>query len=163
MLKLATQPKLFQEIRKDFSTLPSLDNLKFWLIKRQFAPDAAEKAGKTYLATMRLVDGGVEAYDSSELQSDEPNMTQAQPSPQTKRSPVMPDATISAAGERLQEIFNLDEGSVVLTYPAALSAESYQDLADYLALFLRKAKRNADAVRRFNDTVGDTRDDDVFK
>jgi hypothetical protein len=41
MLKLATQPKLFQEIRKDFPTVPSADNLKFWLVKRQFASDAA--------------------------------------------------------------------------------------------------------------------------
>jgi hypothetical protein len=44
----------------------------------------------------------------------------------------------------LQEIFNLDEGSVVLTYPASMSAQSYQDLADYLELFLRKAKRRAE-------------------
>jgi hypothetical protein len=52
-------------------------------------------------------------------------------------------ATISRGGDRLQEIFNLDEGSVVLTYPASLSAQSYQDLSDYLELFLRKAKRRA--------------------
>jgi hypothetical protein len=47
-------------------------------------------------------------------------------------------------GDALQEIFNLDEGSVILTYPASRSPQSYQDLSDYLELFLRKAKRGAE-------------------
>jgi hypothetical protein len=56
--RLANRPPLFQEIRKEFpDTLPSEDNLKFALIKRQFTPDAAEKAAKSYLATMNLAAG----------------------------------------------------------------------------------------------------------
>jgi hypothetical protein len=47
-------------------------------------------------------------------------------------------------GDVLQEVFNLDEGPVTLTFPASLSAESYADLKDHLDLFLRKAKRQAD-------------------
>ena len=89
MLKLATQPKLFQEIRKDFPTVPSADNLKFWLVKRQFASDAAEKAAKTYLATMRLVEGGTQAYDSSESDNNEDEHMQPQTqttAPQNKGS-----------------------------------------------------------------------------
>jgi len=34
--------------------------------------------------------------------------------------------------------------TVILTYPASLSPQSYQDLSDYLELFLRKAKRRAE-------------------
>jgi hypothetical protein len=91
MLKLATQPKLFQEIRKDFPSPPSPDNLKFWLVKRQFASDAAEKATKTYLATMRLVDGGPQAYDSSETEADEDEPMQPRPAtraPQVEHVPA---------------------------------------------------------------------------
>jgi hypothetical protein len=33
----------------------------------------------------------------------------------------------------------------VLTYPASMSAESYQDLADHLEIFLRKDKRRSSA------------------
>lgn len=40
----------------------------------------------------------------------------------------------------------LEEGAVTLTFPAELSATSYQDLADHLELFLRKAKRKADRM-----------------
>jgi hypothetical protein len=59
----------------------------------------------------------------------------------------------------LQEVFNLDEGPVTLTFPASLSAESYQDLSDYLSLLLRKAKRNADAIRQFDEMIGKTGDE----
>jgi hypothetical protein len=66
-------------------------------------------------------------------------------SPAAERLLAATPATIR--GDVLQEIFNLDEGSVVLTYPAALSAQSYQDLSDYLELFLRKAKRRAEKAK----------------
>jgi hypothetical protein len=45
----------------------------------------------------------------------------------------------------LQEVFTLTEGPVTLTFPEALSGASYEDLKDYFDLFLRKAKRRADA------------------
>jgi hypothetical protein len=45
----------------------------------------------------------------------------------------------------LQEVFNLEEGPVTLTFPVELSPESYQDLSDHLAIFLRKAKRRAES------------------
>lgn len=54
----------------------------------------------------------------------------------------------------LQEVFNLDEGPVTLSFPATMSPESYQDLSDYLALFLRKAKRNADVARLIDEVTG---------
>src|SRR5579859_3549884 len=47
-------------------------------------------------------------------------------------------------GDVLQEVFNFDEGPVILTFPAHLSADNNADLKDHLGLFLRKAKRQAD-------------------
>jgi hypothetical protein len=43
----------------------------------------------------------------------------------------------------LEETFNLDEGPVTLTFPAALSEDSYSDLEAQFELFLRRAKRRA--------------------
>jgi hypothetical protein len=43
----------------------------------------------------------------------------------------------------LQEIFNLDEGPVTLSFPSDLSQDSYEDLKDQLELFLRRAQRRA--------------------
>lgn len=69
--RLGWRPSLFQELRKDFpDTLPSLDNLKFTLIKRQFTPDAAEKAAKSYLATVNLVSGIPDAYTGADDDED---------------------------------------------------------------------------------------------
>ena len=43
----------------------------------------------------------------------------------------------------LQEVFNLDEGPVTLSFPADLSPESYEDLKDQLELILRRAQRRS--------------------
>jgi Plant specific mitochondrial import receptor subunit TOM20 len=55
----------------------------------------------------------------------------------------------------MQEVFNLDEGPVTLSVPANMSAQSYEDLEDYLKLFLRKAKRRATAQEVFQDVYGE--------
>jgi hypothetical protein len=151
--RLARRPKLFQDIQKDFPTRPSLENLKFWLIKRQFAPDAAEKAAKFYLTTLDLGEWGALDYDPENadhqgilatMRQEARTQTKLPPPP----SPLPPSSPPSPG--MLQEVFNLEEGPVTLTFPAVLSGESYQDLVDHLTIFMRKAKRRADveAARR---------------
>jgi len=44
-----------------------------------------------------------------------------------------------------REVFALDEGDIVLTFPENLSPASFHDLEGYLSLFLRKAQRRAGA------------------
>lgn len=58
----------------------------------------------------------------------------------------------------LQEVFNLDEGPVTLTFPAKMSVASYEDLEAHLQIFLRKAKRRADAAKFEAAQSGDTDD-----
>jgi hypothetical protein len=142
LARLAIRPKLFQDIQKDFPNRPSLENLKFWLIKRQFAPDAAEKAAKIYLATLDLVEWGGLDYEPENPGHQETLATmrheaQVQAKPPLQPAPQPP----SAKSGMLQEVFNLDEGPVTLTVPATLSEASYVDLADQFELFLRRAKR----------------------
>ncbi len=57
---------------------------------------------------------------------------------------VLPPDAPSAKGTR-REVFALDEGDVVLTFPENLSAASFYDLDGHLQLFLRKAQRRAGA------------------
>ena len=62
--RLALKPTLFQDIKKQFpTTLPSEQNLAFWLVQQGFTQEAAGKAAKNYLATMRLVYDGAPAYN----------------------------------------------------------------------------------------------------
>jgi len=69
--RLALKPTLFQELLKNFpDSMPSLENLKFSLVKRQFTPEAAEKAAKSYLATLNLVSGIPDEYNPPEDEED---------------------------------------------------------------------------------------------
>jgi chromosome condensin MukBEF complex kleisin-like MukF subunit len=42
-----------------------------------------------------------------------------------------------------QEAITLDEGDVVISFPENLSAQSFGDLKDHLALFIKKMQRRA--------------------
>jgi hypothetical protein len=139
--RLALKPSLFQDIRKDFpDSLPSEDNIKFWLIQRQFTEGAAGKAARSYLNTMRLAAGqNVEYNPASEEDEEDDEEVQTPPPMQHQKGRTPPPK----AG-MLEEVFTLDEGPVTLTFPASLSGESYQDLADHIAIFLRKAKRRSE-------------------
>ena len=144
--RLAMKPSLFAELRQEFQGLPSENNLRFWLIKRHFTPDAAGKAAEAYLNTMRLVGGEKGEYitppkeEACDMQPSAPESRALVAGWQKRVSPATTHGV-------LQEQFNLEEGPVTLSYPASLSAESFQDLSDHLELFLRKAKRRALAAK----------------
>lgn len=63
--QLAVKPPIFKEINAEYEGFPSEGNLRFFLIKKSYAPDAAGKAAQNYLATMRLVG----SLDSGEVES----------------------------------------------------------------------------------------------
>jgi hypothetical protein len=144
--RTALKPALFAELRKEFQGVPSENNLRFWLIKRHYTPEAAGKAAQTYLATMRLVGGDNGEYVTPPKE-EFPDM---QTSTESKAPSALGWTRSAASGSPrgvLQEVFNLEEGPVTLSFPAALSEESFQDLSDHLELFLRKAKRRALAAK----------------
>lgn len=63
-----------------------------------------------------------------------------------------PTLPLESDSQRLgtrKEVFALDEGDVVLTFPENLSAASFYDLEGHLGLFLRKAQRRAGAGSYF--------------
>jgi hypothetical protein len=152
--RLALKPTLFQELSQEFQGLPSESNLRFWLIKRHFTPDAAGKAAATYLSTMQLVPGSSEAYGAPPKQ-EETDMPQPAANQDVSWIAAASRPRLAQAGARapamLQEVFNLDEGPVTLTFPAYLSSESFGDLSDQLELFLRRAKRRAAAPKDAED------------
>jgi hypothetical protein len=155
MLRLATKSQLFQDLRKaNPAELPSEDNLRFQLIQRGFTEEAAGKAAKTFLTTMRLVFDESGTYNPAgepegfEMQPDNRNAAHKDtfghlgPMPEHLTRPV-------------QEKFILDEGEVTLIFPQRLSVASYQDLEDRLTLVLRGAKRRAEARERLRTALGD--------
>jgi hypothetical protein len=63
-----------------------------------------------------------------------------------------------APGTR-REVFALDEGDLIISYPDDLSLASYEDLETYFQLFLRKAKRKAAAKRLGHELDGNPPED----
>lgn len=63
-------------------------------------------------------------------------------------------ARTMAAGTK-EDVFSLDEGAVVLTWPERLSKASAEDLKDWLELIGRKIKRAVDADPPADDADGD--------
>jgi len=140
--RLALKPGLFQEISKEFATPPSNNNLRYWLVKRGFSPDGAEKAAKTYLATVAVVTLAERDYDLTSPFEEEDVMLNAEPSRTTLPSQRLHsggDPTPAANTRR--EVITLDQGEVTITFPENLSPDSFEDLKDHLQIFLRKLRR----------------------
>lgn len=140
LMRCATRPPLFKEIRSDFPDgPPSETNLNFWLVKRGYTGEAAGKAAQAYLTTMRLVGGTGEDYkppseppkvgDAVGLNIHNPPTQQPPPGLHADKGLVMRTA-----------VFNLPEGDVTLTYPAVLSEDSLNLLGHHLHLTVYQAK-----------------------
>jgi hypothetical protein len=150
--RLAFKPQVFQDIQKQFpASLPSEQNLSFWLVQQNFTQDAAGKAAKTFLATMRLVYGESGDYSVGpvveELAMPPPaqqlqDRASAQMLLDRVSTSIKPPA-MSPSATMLQEVFNLDEGPVTLTFPSNMTPASYDELDAALKLFLMRAKRRA--------------------
>lgn len=124
---------LFTDLRNEFpDTNPSLENLRFNLIKRGFTQAAAEKAAANYLSTVALVLGSPGGYNSAATNEEPSGMLQTP----THSKPSTPPALGIQRAD-----FPLAEGVARIEFPADMSPESYEDLDAWVKLVLRRAKR----------------------
>lgn len=139
---------LFSSLREEFGATASESNLVAQLQLKGFSKEGAAKSAKTYLSTMELVSRESGSYDASpevDLASEENEEELPVVDTNPKQPPVgetmKPYAPPPPSVDVRTEVFNLDDGRVVIEYPNELSVESYEDLSDYMELFLRKLKR----------------------
>ena len=162
LMEAAMEPPLFRELRERFQgvAIPRLDGGVTYLNRQGFNPTAVRPAAKAFLETMGYLEelgatdshgvalgGEAETVDDTKRTENAMNIERTTP----RAVPAIPQLKSSL----LQEVFNIDEGPVTLTFPARLSAASYEDLEDHLQIFLRKAKRRAEALRQANIESGD--------
>lgn len=144
--RCAFKPPIFNDIRASFETTPSEHNLRYHLAKKDYTAEAAGKAAKNYLATVRLVDEALSSYRPEEVEEDGAVEHEVAAHPVQQAALTAPRetpravATVAAPGMR-QAVFTLEEGDVTLTFPDNLSADSYAELSEYLAIFLRRSQR----------------------
>ncbi len=109
--RLALKPQLFVDIKKQFpATLPSEQNLAFWLVQQGYTQDAAGKAAKNYLTTMRLVYDESGAYNPGENVEDDmqTEATAGMSRPATPRTPAPPPEMKVVPGAPLRVVMNGD-------------------------------------------------------
>lgn len=139
MGRLALKPTLFSELRQAFpDSHPSIENLRFNLIQRKFTEEAAGKAAMNYLETMCLVSGVSGDYTASDTDKGGPPMHIQHGTSELKNRDIPPPA--KPGSERAE--FPLAEGVARVEFPSDMSAESYEDLEEWLKLVLRRAKRS---------------------
>jgi hypothetical protein len=162
----ALKPPLYRELATKFDTTPSEGVLRYTLIKMGYTPEAAAKAIPPYLATMSLVGESAGAYNLSRDELREERVTfpglgevdrrafeeaatmNARTPPEVVHHQAlsgmapMPAHMQQAPGTR-REVVSLDEGDVTITFPEALSPQSFEDLKDHLDLFVRKMQRRS--------------------
>jgi hypothetical protein len=149
-------PELFAELDERFPDGKASEQaIRSYLLTRKFIPGAADAAIRAYRDTKALVEAESQGYVGEEEQPSEkaPLMNEAAINAIRGAMPKPLPATPPKPG-MLQEVFNLDEGPVTLSFPSALSQESYEDLKDQLELFLRRAQRravSADITARYDD------------
>lgn len=154
----ALKPKIFLDLyaRWKESGLPSRANMVHTLIWDYKFPDedAARAFIKVFTQTADFARIFAQDQDDSPLAIDTNNTDYTQPS--VAKTPQVDRTTPSVAPQRhaipepqgghvKQDTFSLDEGLVVVQWPANLSKESFDDLVDYFALLQRKIRRTVEA------------------
>ncbi len=149
-LQCALKPPLFKDLHGKFESKPSDENVRFQLIQDGFTPEAAGKAVKIFLATMDVVSAWGEGYNphsQDEQQSEEGGSGSEEPGNQGFTGavkPPAPDQKPPKPGMK-QDIFTVDEGELVVQWPAELSKNSFEDIKDFLAILERKIQRTVNS------------------
>jgi hypothetical protein len=128
----ASRPELFVELDQRFGRGQASDGaIRAWLVTRGFIPPAAEAAVRAYRETKQLLEAEGDA-----------SLPAAPPPLQPETPEVVIEPPKAESGMR-RAVFGLAEGEVVITAPVFLSAESVNDLQDYLDVFMKRARREA--------------------
>lgn len=147
-------PALFSELVEAYPhSLPSDATLRNDLLHKGFNPSVITEVVSIFRSTMSLVaqEGAVYngAGDESPMKTaaERVEVNDAGVGSVAARPRTMAEAQQMAGGalirnEVRQDIFSLSEGPVTIQWPASLSAESYEDVADWLEIVKRKIGRS---------------------
>jgi len=144
IMDAAARPELFAELDKRYPDGKGSDAaIRSYLLTQKFIPQAADNALRSYRETRSLVEAECATYQPAS--AIEPDNIEVQAEPAQLIETAVAGAAVfpSAIGGVRRAVFDLSEGEVTITYPRDLSPESVSDLQDYLATFMKKARREA--------------------
>ncbi|MEM7059309.1 MAG: hypothetical protein AAF557_17125 [Pseudomonadota bacterium] len=148
----ANGPKLFAELNEKFEGhMPSEENLSAFLLRKGFLDRALSPVIRSFVKTMEFVRGEQAARE--ETTGPTSGLEYGQPSDKgvseisqlvevgALANPGQDNSSTDSSSLR-QDVFTVEEGSVTMIWPKKLSAESFEDISDWLEILLRKMKRS---------------------
>jgi hypothetical protein len=161
--RAAFLPKIHAELFTHWpDELPSNQNLRHYLlVAKKFNDNAVDD----FIKELRITADFAKVYtqrgaplNSTTTTSDDLATDNTQESnPGNKAAPIghtVQTSTLSVApltatnGQLRQDTFSLDEGQVILQWPANLSEHSYEDMKDWIELQMRKIRRGVQVATR---------------
>jgi hypothetical protein len=151
----AESPKIYADLLTKWPAheLPSDASLQFYLVKdRNFNPSTVVDFLKDFRATVAFarldeVPGSTRqesSLDGEPLRAEPVDLANAQPAAIAAAMANTARALPAPAPGVKQDVFSLDEGQVVLQWPAKMSATSFQDFKDWIDLQIRKIGRTVE-------------------
>ncbi len=138
--KAAMKPPLYAKILGDSGgSLPSDKTLCYQLIRDHgFSESRATDFIKEFQSTLAFA--GITEDDTLRNGSEDGEAASSGPQRSLDEKNALPNTSKARPGMN-QDTFTLDEGQVVLQWPASFSPENYEDLKDWLELMARRMKR----------------------
>ncbi len=162
ILRAAFRPALFAELRVEYGDKPpkSDDFLRAFLLKKGFVQSVVEIPIRTYRETMELVESaqavlgeasqgqgprtGYEEEDEEEGDSAGVSSAAlvAMPEPSAPAAPLALAAPQLQSADTVNDVYKLPGGrAFVLSWPAKITADEYEDFEAWISLLQRKLKR----------------------
>ena len=129
---------------------PSRGNLSSFLVRDGFLKSTAEVAIKSFENTLDFLDeirlelGDDGKTDEAEGGTPLPRGSNDPSASAAESGATHPaeDSSVSHNDEGIRtEVFAIDEGNVTITWPSELSADSFEDVSDWMTIILRKMER----------------------
>jgi hypothetical protein len=144
------RPALFRELLTEYKDgLPSDDTLRSNLLRRGFNPASIAEAVKNFRDTVSLESHHDSWYTDGEARDMHVSAADQMTARDSAAVQMNSVSHSNDSGKRTketaivrQDIFSLPEGQVTIQWPATMSDESYQDLADWLDILKRKIGRS---------------------
>jgi hypothetical protein len=152
----AMAPKINADIfsRWSPSELPSDQTLRFFLLRER---NFNESSVDGFITDLRKTVGVAKLELTGEISTKPDSSAEARIEDPSIKLDAQSQTKLGGAasftqGPMRQDVFSLDEGSVVLQWPANMSAASYEDFESWIQLQMRKIKRSIQATS--SDTQG---------
>ena len=154
ILRAAFRPALFSELRAEYGDKPpkSDDFLRAFLLKKGFVQSVVEIPIRTYRETMEMVESA-QAVLGEASQGLGPRAGYEEEEEGEDMAPVaaMQEALVPAAlapaqqpqlADTVNDVYKLPDGrAFVLSWPAKITADEYEDFEAWISLLQRKLKR----------------------